>query len=241
MPTILVMEPDNHVRELITYNLTASGFGPVTTQQPDVVADAVASTQRPGVPAAAIIDYNQPGALNLCSTLSAIMLVSSEDEMIECFDAGAADCMIKPFSVRELMARVRALLRRPPLPSTTGAQDCEKQPLVVGSLILYPERFEAYIDGASIHTTAREFEILLTLAEHAGHAVSREDLIKRIWGEDFVGETHTIDVHVRHLRKKLGADMIESVYGIGFMLIPGQRVGAIPTDPEAIPAAKSGV
>lgn len=236
MPTILVMEPDNHARELITYNLTASGFGVVVTH-----STTFTDPSGDGTVAAAIIDYNQPGALNLCSTLSAIMLVSSEDEMIECFDAGAADCMIKPFSVRELMARVRALLRRPTRHSNAGTQDCEKQPLVVGSLILYPERFEAHLDGANIHTTAREFEILLTLAEHAGHAVSREDLIKRIWGEDFVGETHTIDVHVRRLRKKLGADMIESVYGIGFMLIPGQRVGAIPTDPEAIPAAKSGV
>ena len=223
MPTILVIEPDSHIRELITYNLTASGFGTVTTQQPDVVADAVAATQRPGGPAAAIIDYDQPGALNLCSTLPAIMLVSSEDEMIECFDAGAADCMIKPFSVRELVARVRALLRRPARHSNVGTQYYETPSLVVGSLILYPERFEAYIDGASIHTTAREFEILLALAEHAGHAVSREDLIKRIWGEDFVGETHTIDVHVRRLRKKLGANMIESVYGIGFMLIPGHH------------------
>ena len=225
MPTILVMEPDSHVRELITYNLTASGFGVEATTFTDPSGD--------GAPAAAIIDYNQPGALNLCSTLPAIMLVSSEDEMIECFDAGAADCMIKPFSVRELVARVRALLRRPNVSSALGAQDCEKQPLVVGSLILYPERFEAHLDGASIHTTTREFEILLALAEHAGHAVSREDLIKRIWGEDFVGETHTIDVHVRRLRKKLGANMIESVYGIGFMLIPGQRV-------DTVSAAKGG-
>ena len=98
---------------------------------------------------------------------------------------------------------------------------------------MYPERFEAYIDGVNIHTTAREFEILLALAEHAGPAVSREDLIKRIWGEDFVGETHTIDVHVRRLRKKLGANMIESVYGVGFMLIPGQRV-------DTVSAAKGG-
>ena len=233
MPTILVMEPDNHARELITYNLTASGFGVEATA-------TFTGSPGDGVPAAAIIDYNQPGALNLCSTLPAIMLVSSEDEMIECFDAGAADCMIKPFSVRELVARVKALLRRPNVSSALGAQDYDTQSIVVGSLILYPERFEAYIDGANIHTTAREFEILLTLAEHAGHAVSREDLIKRIWGEDFVGETHTIDVHVRHLRKKLGADMIENVYGIGFMLIPGQRVGAIPANPETTPAAKAG-
>lgn len=226
MPTILVIEPDSHARELITYNLTASGFG----------VEATATFTDPsgdGTVAAAIIDYNQPGALNLCSTLPAIMLVSSEDEMIECFDAGAADCMIKPFSVRELVARVKALLRRPTRHSNAGTQYYETPSLVVGSLILYPERFEAYIDGASIHTTAREFEILLTLAEHAGHAVSREDLIKRIWGEDFVGETHTIDVHVRRLRKKLGANMIESVYGVGFMMIPGQRM-------DTVSAAKGG-
>lgn len=220
MPTILVIEPDNHVRELIAYNLTASGFGVEATA-------TFTGSPGDGVPAAAIIDYNQPGALNLCSTHPVIMLVSSEDEMIECFDAGAADCMIKPFSVRELMARVRALLRRPARHSNVGTQYYETPSLVVGSLILYPERFEAHLDGANIHTTAREFEILLTLAEHAGHAVSREDLIKRIWGEDFVGETHTIDVHVRRLRKKLGANMIESVYGIGFMLIPGQRVDTV--------------
>lgn len=235
MPTILVMEPDNHARELITYNLTASGYGVVVTH-----STTFTDPSGDGAVAAAIIDYNQPGALNLCSTLPVIMLVSSEDEMIECFDAGAADCMIKPFSVRELVARVKALLRRPARHSNVGTQYYETPSLVVGSLILYPERFEAYIDGANIHTTAREFEILLTLAEHAGHAVSREDLIKRIWGEDFVGETHTIDVHVRRLRKKLGANMIESVYGIGFMLIPGQRVGAIPANPETTPAAKAG-
>ena len=228
MPTILVMEPDNHARELITYNLTASGYGVVVTH-----STTFTDPSGDGTVAAAIIDYNQPGALNLCSTLPAIMLVSSEDEMIECFDAGAADCMIKLFSVRELVARVKALLRRPTRHSNAGAQDYDTQSLVVGPLTIYPERFEAYIDGASIHTTAREFEILLTLAEHAGHAVSREDLIKRIWGEDFVGETHTIDVHVRHLRKKLGADMIENVYGIGFMLIPGQRV-------DTVSAAKGG-
>ena len=93
MPTILVMEPDSHVRELITYNLTASGFGVEATTFTDPSGDDTV--------VAAIIDYNQPDALNLCSTLPAIMLVSSEDEMLECFDAGAADCILRPLLCRD--------------------------------------------------------------------------------------------------------------------------------------------
>lgn len=134
-----------------------------------------------------------------------------ETERIQGLELGADDYVTKPFSPREVVARVRALLRR------SGF----KQELVFGDLILRPRQREALFKGQALNLSKLEFDLLLTLAQHPGLVWSRERLLERVWGSDFPGVDRVVDVHVAGLRKKLGEDAenplyIETVRGVGY-------------------------
>ncbi|GIW30541.1 MAG: DNA-binding response regulator [Meiothermus sp.] len=134
-----------------------------------------------------------------------------EAERIQGLELGADDYVTKPFSPREVVARVRALLRR------SGF----KQELVFGDLILRPRQREALFKGQALNLSKLEFDLLLTLAQHPGLVWSRERLLERVWGSDFPGVDRVVDVHVAGLRKKLGEDAenplyIETVRGVGY-------------------------
>lgn len=134
-----------------------------------------------------------------------------EAERIQGLELGADDYVTKPFSPREVVARVRALLRRSGL----------KQELVFGDLTLLPRQREALLKGQALNLSKLEFDLLLTLAQHPGLVWNRERLLERVWGSDFPGVDRVVDVHVAGLRKKLGEDAenplyIETVRGVGY-------------------------
>jgi DNA-binding response OmpR family regulator len=152
------------------------------------------------------------------SDLPILMLTARDDDVdkIVGLELGADDYLTKPFNPRELVARVRAILRRSE-PAARGAE----QPLHLGDLTIDPGSREVSVAGRSVALRAKEFDLLLALAQHNGLVLSREQLLNLAWGYEFYGQTRTVDVHIAQLRKRLAASAlrIETVTGIGYKLV----------------------
>jgi DNA-binding response OmpR family regulator len=137
-----------------------------------------------------------------------------ERDRVKGLDLGADDYIVKPFSPKELLARIRAVLRRSPVLQ-------EEKRLTAGDLVINDERHEVYVEGRLIDLTPKEFELLRTLAENAGIVLERDVLLEKVWGYIFAGATRTLDVHIRRLRQKIEDDpqnpqYIETVHGLGY-------------------------
>ncbi|MGI9186544.1 MAG: response regulator transcription factor [Gaiellales bacterium] len=169
-----------------------------------------------------LLDLNLPGidGLEVCRRIRAtsqvpiIMLTARDDDIdkIVGLEVGADDYVTKPFNVRELVARVKAILRRAP---------ATVQPiggtLSHGTITIDRGRHEVKLDGAEVQLAPKEFDLLWTLLEERGHVLTRDQLLERVWGYTFAGDTRTVDVHVRQLRRKLGeACPIVTVWGVGY-------------------------
>ena len=155
------------------------------------------------------------------SNVPIVMLTArgTETDRIVGLELGADDYVVKPFSAREVISRIRAVLRR------AGATPDEPEPVVqIGALALDTNARTAVLDGQTLKLARKEFDLLTELARHAGQVVTREDLMSRVWDENWFGSTKTLDVHIGWLRKKLGDDpveprFIETVRGVGFRLL----------------------
>jgi len=157
------------------------------------------------------------------STLPIIMLTARGEEIdrILGLEMGADDYIVKPFSPREVISRIKAVLRR--TTNTQGVSHEEKlTTLKYGSLEIQPERYSVRLSGQSVACTPREVELLYLLASHPGRVFDREQILSRIWGYDFFGDTRTVDTHIKRLRQKLSCDDmgkswdIITVYGVGY-------------------------
>ncbi len=230
MPALaLVVEDDESIRELIGFHLARAGLGVVLV--PTASAARVEwSRRRPDV---VVLDLMLPDASgwDLCRELRAggggpavIMLTALDDEAdrITGLELGADDYVTKPFSPRELVARVRAVLRR-----SVPPRQPETETLQMGDLLIDRPRVQATVGGHSLPLTATEFRILVTLAEAGGEVCSRDRLLDTVWGEDFFGDRRTVDVHIRHIREKLEAvgasELLETVRGFGYRLRAGRN------------------
>jgi two-component system alkaline phosphatase synthesis response regulator PhoP len=139
--------------------------------------------------------------------------IADEDAIVQAFERGAAEYMTKPFSIRELLARIKAVLRR--------FDNYPVEDLIrVGPITIDAENYEAYRNDEKLPLTLKEYQLLKILAEMPGKVLTRDFLLDRIWGYEFLGETRTVDVHIRHIRMKLGddANMIETVRGVGYRM-----------------------
>ena len=220
---ILIVEDDTDIAALIAHYLEKAGYVPETI--PDG-GRAIVRT-RNAVPDLVILDVMLPGlnGLEVCralraddktSALPVIMLTArgEESERILGLDVGADDYVVKPFSPNELMARVRALLRRATPPAS------KDRVLKCGPVLVDLDRHMVSDSGNSVRLTAKEFLLLQYLMEHRGRVLSRDRLLSDVWDYQYPGETRTVDVHVRRLRAKLGDEgrRIATVTGVGYRL-----------------------
>jgi len=220
---IYVVEDEENIRELVIYSLNASGYEAEGFEDGEVFRTAMQTAE----PDLIILDIMLPGEDGISilkwlkSTfgtreLPVIMLTakSAEYDKVLGLDAGADDYVTKPFGVMELVSRVRAVLRRSI--REKGGGDA----LVRGPIFVDTARYSVAVNDKEIPLTVKEFELLRLLLENIGHVFNREQLLERIWGYSFDGETRTVDVHIRSLRKKLeeGGDLIETVRGVGYRI-----------------------
>ncbi|NLG87161.1 MAG: response regulator transcription factor [Firmicutes bacterium] len=220
---ILVVDDEEHILELLRYNLEREGYV-VCLAKDGNQALKVAEKERPDL---VILDLMLPGidGLEVCRILRQIsnvpimMLTAKRGKMdiILGLELGADDYVTKPFRLRELLARVRAILRR-----GRGFEDLRPEEIIKhGDITIYPQRHEVLVGNTKVNLTAREFDILLFLARYPGRVFSREELIERLEGYGFTRDNRTIDVHVHHLREKIEVDAanpryIKTVRGVGY-------------------------
>lgn len=230
---ILVVEDELTLQETLTYNLKRQGYE-VTTAGDGATALELARQLRPDL---IILDIMLPGidGYEVCRVLRqdmntpVLMLTARDDEIdrVVGLEVGADDYMTKPFSMRELLARVKAMLRRVRMmreeisASTAAAPAAAAQTIVFGNLTLDLTRREIRLDGQPLPLKPKEFELLLFLAQHRGQALSREFILERVWGWNYIGDSRTVDVHIRWLREKIEKDpgspkRIVTVRGAGY-------------------------
>jgi DNA-binding response OmpR family regulator len=215
MPNILVVEDDTSLRETLVYNLTRQEY------DVQAVGDGLIAIQaaRKNPPDLVLLDLMLPGidGFEVCRILRQemnipILILTARDDEIDRvigLEIGADDYITKPFSMRELMARVKAHLRRERLirEEVDSQQEAASQDvLTFGNLSLDLSRREVRVDGTAIAMKPKEFDLLLFLAQHHRQALSRPFLLERVWGWDFGGGTRTVDVHVHWLREKIESD-----------------------------------
>ena len=230
MPNILIVEDDTSLRETLVYNLKHQEYN-VEAVGDGLTALKVARSNRPDL---VLLDLMLPGldGFEVCRILRQemnipILILTARDEEIDRvigLEIGADDYITKPFSMRELMARVKAHLRRDRLirQEVGLQQDITSQDvLTFGNLTLDLIRREVLLDNIPIALQPKEFDLLLFLAQHRRQALSRQFLLERVWGWEFGGGTRTVDVHVHWLREKIEADpskpsRIVTVRGSGY-------------------------
>ncbi len=228
---ILVVDDEMYIVELVKFNLEKEGF------QVQVAYDGIAALksvedQRPDL---IILDIMLPnmGGLEVCDTLkkdsryNSIPIIiltakAEETDTILGLESGADDYIKKPFSPREMLARVNARLRA--IKIQKNQQETAGKEYIIKKLRVLPEEYEAYLAEEKLDLTPKEFELLSLMAAHPGKVFSRETLLEKVWGYEFSGDTRTVDVHIRHLRQKLrdnitDPEYIETVRGVGYRFL----------------------
>jgi DNA-binding response OmpR family regulator len=219
---ILVVDDEPNIVELAKLYLEREGFRVQSAGDGIAALESIQTDE----PALVVLDIMLPGmdGFEVCKQVRSgsdvpIIMLTARDEDIDKIvglELGADDYLTKPFNPRELVARVKAILRRAqPTPRT------ETRPLHYGSVRIDPARREVYVGEEKVELRTKEFDLLYTFVENRGIVLSREQLLNLVWGYDFYGQTRTVDVHVAHLRKRLADSnlRIETVTGIGYKLV----------------------
>jgi two-component system, OmpR family, alkaline phosphatase synthesis response regulator PhoP len=219
---ILLVDDEPSIIQLARMYLERDGFRVTAVGDGQSALEAVASQR----PALIVLDVMLPrlDGFEVCRQLRAkndpvaiLMLTARDDDIDKVLglELGADDYLTKPFNPRELVARVKAILRRE-RKSTAG-----ETPISLGDLVIDPTRREVRLATQTLDLRTQEFDLLLTLAKQPGRVFTREQLLQQAWGFDFFGQTRTVDVHIAHLRRKMdgGSVKIETVTGVGYKLI----------------------
>lgn len=237
-PLIVIVEDDPVISELIEYNLSGEGYRTIAFRDGKTMLE-----NRNGLSGTSlfILDIMLPGmdGIEICNVIRSISIFKrvpvimltargSETDKVLALETGADDYITKPFGVREFLARVRANIRRyldePSVERTYEASEpvsASKDTISISGIILDDVRHRVFRNGGEILMTNREYELLKFLMRNRGIAFSREDLLQKVWGYEYAGETRTVDVHIRQLRKKIGDDsdipsIIETIRGRGY-------------------------
>ena len=220
---ILVVDDEANIVDLVSLYLEREGF------QVESASDGASAYEkiRENEPSLVVLDIMLPemDGFEVCrktratSEVPIIMLTARDDDFdkIVGLELGADDYLTKPFNPRELVARVKAILRR-----SDRTERPDNKPMQIGDVTLDPARREVTVAGDPVSLRAKEFDLLMNFFEHRGIVLTREQLLNLVWGYDFYGQTRTVDVHVAHLRKRLAGSQnvrIETVTGVGYKLV----------------------
>jgi DNA-binding response OmpR family regulator len=220
---VVVIEDDHNISDLVAMYLRRDGFRVIQTDDAEAGLGAI---DREG-PRLVIVDIGLPGeldGLDVCRRLAGrvpavpVLILSARDDEVDRvlgLELGADDYVTKPFSARELVARVHAILRR-----TTNPRPADAAAVAwFGAVVVDTGRREARLGEEVVPLATREFDLLAFLVHNEGLALSRQQLLDGVWGPDWFGDERTVDVHVRQLRKKLGTDLpLTTVWGVGYRL-----------------------
>ena len=217
---IYYVEDDRNIRDLVVYALTQTGYQAQGFENGAALSEALTRA----LPELILLDIMLPGEDGVAilrrlktdpgtMAVPVVMLTAkgSEEDMVQGLDAGADDYLAKPFSVMELVARIKAVLRRSAAPGARAKVNC-------GGIELDPEGHAVHSGGRAVALTLKEYELLTFLMTHAGKAYDRERLLAEVWSIDYFGGSRTVDVHIQTLRAKLGAAgaRIETIRGLGY-------------------------
>ncbi|MDD4564378.1 MAG: response regulator transcription factor [Eubacteriales bacterium] len=231
MQKILIIEDEPNIRELVLYNLNQNGYEGIGAED-GVQGLALAESERPDL---ILLDIMLPGknGYDICKELRGkgnktpiIMLTAKNEEIDKVLglEFGADDYIAKPFSTRELMARIKAVLRRYDNSTEQVKNGDAQKEIKINDLSINIDSHVVKVAGKTLDLTLKEFDLLRVLAENRGRVMTRDQLLDRVWGFEYFGETRTVDVHVRYLRKKLENDnnegnYIQTVRGIGYKML----------------------
>lgn len=228
MKRILIVDDEEHILELLEYNLEQEGYEPIKA---DTGEKAIEILEKEEVDLV-LLDWMLPGINGIdvlknirssdkINKLPVILLTAKGDEISKVvgLEVGADDYLTKPFSIHELFARIKAVLRRSD--SSYGKNEDKEGKIVIDNLEINPSRRTVKVNDEQVELSFKEFELLYLLAKNRGIVFTRNQLLERIWGYDYVGETRTVDVHVSNLRKKIESDeshpvFIKTVRGMGY-------------------------
>jgi len=217
---VVVVEDDPSIADLVDTYLRRDGFRVYQAADGETALKVIKDRQ----PKLLILDLGLPGLIDgievcrqvrSCSDIPIIMLTARDDELdrVLGLELGADDYVTKPFSPRELVARVKAILRRADRPAVAPAV------IALGTIEVDLGRREARLAGEAVPLATREFDLLQYLCENQGRALSRRQLLDGVWGLDWIGDDRTVDVHVRQLRKKFGDALpLDTVWGVGYRM-----------------------
>ncbi|HLU21658.1 response regulator [Lederbergia graminis] len=230
METILVVDDEPSIVTLLRFNLEKAGYTVITAEDGTTGLD-MAIKKKPDL---IVLDLMLPGmdGMDVCKTLRQeriripiLMLTAKDDEFDKVLglELGADDYLTKPFSPREVVARVKAILRRTTRIDEPEIEKDKADTIQIGELTILPEKYEARMAGTKLDLTPKEFELLLYLANHQGKVLNRNQLLDSVWNYDFAGDSRIVDVHISHLREKIEADTkqplyIKTIRGFGYKL-----------------------
>ncbi len=224
-PNILVVEDESSIASFVSLYLKNAGYG-VRTASNGTEALAQVAAQMPGL---IVLDLMLPDidGIEVCKRIRQtsdvpILMLTARDEDVDKIiglEVGADDYLTKPFNPRELVARVKSVLRR----ATPERRERESEQIIHGDLRVDAGRREVRVAEEEVQLAPKEFDLLWELLDHRGLVLTRDQLLERVWGYTFAGDTRTVDVHVRQLRRKLGeASPIVTVWGVGYKVSPAK-------------------
>lgn len=219
MKKILVIEDEPNIRELILYNLKTNGYQALAAED-GIMGITMVHREKPDL---ILLDIMLPGkdGYEICKELreegnnTPIIMITAkaeETDKVMGLEYGADDYISKPFGIREMMARIKAVLRRFEVVPKQEETKERVSVITVDDLVIDIDCHEVRVDDRQIELTLKEFELLKFLVENRGHVFTRDQLLNNVWGIDYMGETRTVDVHIRHLRQKLSNGESEDSY-----------------------------
>ncbi|TDM10620.1 response regulator transcription factor [Macrococcus lamae] len=226
---VLVVDDEQSIVTLLQYNLQQAGYDVVTAYDGEEGLNKV-FTERPDI---VVLDLMLPkmDGVEVCKAVRSeknqvpiLMLTAKDDEFDKVLglELGADDYMTKPFSPREVVARIKAILRRSQV-SEQSSDIKQSSEILIGKLKILPEHFEAYRNDQLLELTPKEFELLIYLIERQGRVITREHMLNSVWNYEFAGDSRIVDVHISHLREKIEDNpkqpqYIKTVRGLGYKL-----------------------